>query len=328
MAAPGSALSRARPVLGWVGRRFKLVALVGTVVGLGLALWNQRESLRAFDWDLDWPLFALACGLFAAAPLVQASSFWLVLRALGFQSPFGFAVVVWMRSFLLRYAPSGALAVAYRVRSRERLRLERPDVYSTFAYEQVVALASGGVACIVGFLVAGSWPPRLAAAVSAAAILLAVALRPAFLGRPLQRRLAAKGVVLSRLLRGRLLAAIVGVNVLGWAFTGMAAWAVAASLTDRELPSVLWLIGAYAFAYLLGFLVPVLPGGLGLRDATLVGLLAGHFGIGVATAVALTIRLGSTIGELLAIGAVELAARISSRRAAPPLGPSAPPAAP
>jgi uncharacterized membrane protein YbhN (UPF0104 family) len=304
-----------RSLVGWLGRRFKVLALLGTSIGLGFALWNQREALRAFDWDLDWPVFALSCLLFALAPLVQAFAFWLVLRALGLRSELGEAVLLWMRSFLLRYAPSGALALAIRVRSRKRLRLEKADVYSSFAYEQVVALASGAIACMVGFAISGSWPPRLAVAVSAAIILLAVAIRPAFLGRWIQRRLAQRGVVLSRLLRGRLLAAIVCVNALAWAATGAAAWTLTTSLTDRPVPDAFWLLGAYSFAFLLGFLVPVLPGGLGLRDATLVGLLAGHFGVGVATAVALTLRLASTLGELLAIGGVELVARV--RRIAP-----------
>ncbi|MDP9491840.1 MAG: flippase-like domain-containing protein [Actinomycetota bacterium] len=313
-----------RAIAGWLGHRFKTVALVGTVIGIGLALWSQREALRAFDWDLDWAVLALACALFAVAPLVQAVSFWLVLRALGLPSRFSEAVVLWMRSFLLRYAPSGALALAIRVRSRNRLRAEKPEIYSSFAYEQVVALASGAVACMVGFAISGSWPPRLAVGVSAAAILLAVAVRPAFLGRWLQRRLAARGVVLSRLLRGRLLAAIVSVNVLSWLATGAAAWTLTRSLTDGPVPDLAWMVGAYSFAYLLGFLVPLLPGGLGLRDATLIGLLSGHFGLGVATAVVLTLRLASTIGELIAIGSVELAARI--RRMASPGRPPAPPA--
>jgi glycosyltransferase 2 family protein len=317
-----------RAVLGWLGRRFKLVALVGTVGGLGFALWNQRASLRAFDWDLDYRVFALSCALFAVAPLVQAFAFWLVLRALRFPSPLGEAVVVWMRSFLLRYAPSGALALALRVRARDRLRLEKADVYSTFAYEQVVALSAGAVACMLGFAISGSWPPRLAVAVSAVVIGMAVALRPAFLGRWIQERLARRGVILSRLLRGRLLAAIVSVNAVSWLATGAAAWTLTASLTDRPVPDFFWLLGAYSFAYLLGFLVPVLPGGLGLRDATLVGLLAAHFGVGVATAIALTLRLAGTIGELIAIGSVELAARLRPATGARPPARRAPRRAP
>ena len=61
----------------------------------------------------------------------------------------------------------------------------------------------------------------------------------------------------------------------------------------------------YAFAWLLGFVVPLLPGGLGLRDGTLATFLATRVGTGPATALAIALRLANTLGELLAIGLTE-----------------------
>ena len=58
---------------------------------------------------------------------------------------------------------------------------------------------------------------------------------------------------------------------------------------------------------MLGFLVPLLPGGLGLREGTLIAFLAGPFGAGVATALALALRLVNTLGEFVAIGGTEIA---------------------
>ncbi|MGH2922180.1 MAG: hypothetical protein ACRDKU_08960 [Gaiellaceae bacterium] len=154
---------------------------------------------------------------------------------------------------------------------------------------------------------AGSWPPLAAAAVSLAIIALAVAIRPAFLGRYLQRVLSGRGYEVTRLLRGRQLTYVVAFNALGWVAMGGATWLLIDSLADRPTPEIAWLVAVYAFSYLLGFVVPVLPGGLGMRDATLVGFLATRFTTGVATALALAVRLANTLGELLAIGLVELA---------------------
>jgi len=54
------------------------------------------------------------------------------------------------------------------------------------------------------------------------------------------------------------------------------------------------------------FVVPLLPGGLGLRDGTLIAFLATTTGVGAATAIAIALRLANTLGEFLAIGLVEL----------------------
>jgi hypothetical protein len=78
------------------------------------------------------------------------------------------------------------------------------------------------------------------------------------------------------------------------------------SLTTEDRPAFLWLLGAYSFVWLLGFVVPLLPGGLGLRDGTLIAFLATTMGVGAATAIAIALRLANTLGEFLAIGMVEL----------------------
>ena len=181
--------------------------------------------------------------------------------------------------------------------------------------EQLAALASGAIACVAGFAAARSWPPLAAIAICAVAVGVSVAVRPRFLGRLAQGLLAARGIEIPALLRGRSLALVIAVNALGWLATGAGAgaWTLVHALSERETPGLGWLIGAYAFAWLLGFLVPLLPGGLGLRDGTLVVLLTSHFGTGVATALALGLRLANTVGELVAIGFVELVYRIWRR---------------
>jgi hypothetical protein len=50
----------------------------------------------------------------------------------------------------------------------------------------------------------------------------------------------------------------------------------------------------------------LLPGGLSLRDGTLIAFLATTTGVGAATAIAIALRLANTLGEFLAIGMVEL----------------------
>jgi hypothetical protein len=305
-----------RRFLAAANERFKWIALVGTGAGIALALWSQREAVVAFDWSVSWSALALSIVLFALAPAAQGVSFWLILRFLGLPSRLDEALVIWMRSFLLRYAPSGALAVVIRVRERERLGATKAHVLTATAYEQLAALVSGAIVAVVAFALAPGAVPRLAAVACAVAVAVAVALRPRFLGTPLQALAGRRGIEIPAILRGRTLAAVIALNTASWAATGAAVWVLVAALSSEgtEMPNAFWLLGAYAFAWLLGSVVPLLPGGLGLREGTLAAFLASSFGAGAATALALALRLVNTLGELLAIGAVELGYRVRARR--------------
>ena len=84
-------------------------------------------------------------------------------------------------------------------------------------------------------------------------------------------------------------------------------------LTTGGAPGLAWLTAAYSLGYLVGFITPFLPGGLGAREGTVVAVLVARYGIGVATTLALAIRLANTLGELVACGILE-AVYLGARR--------------
>jgi hypothetical protein len=286
-------------------RRFRELAAIATVLGVAGALWSEREALLDFDWRLAPVSFGAAIVLFAVAPFVQAVSFWLMLRLLGLDAHLSEALLLWMRSFLLRYAPSGALALVIRIRDRRRFAASTRDVWLVTGYENLAALCAGAAFCVAAFALAGGWPPLLAIVIAGAALALAVAVRPAFFRRWARALLARRGLEFPSLLRGRQLALVILVNTLAWLATGGAAYLLVRALVTHLNVSPVWLAAVYSFAWLLGFIVPLLPGGLGLRDGVLVALLATRIGAGPATAVALALRVAATFGELLAIAVTE-----------------------
>lgn len=215
--------SRVRAAWAWLNRWFPWLALVGVVVGLTLAVRGQWEAITELEWAGAWPILVASAGLFAAAPLAQASTSWIILRLLGAPAPFGETMRIWADSYVLRYAPSGALAVVYRVRERERVHATREQILVSEAYENL------GPATGLGFLA---------------------------------------------LLNG---------------------------LSDDPSPGLRWAVATYAVAYLIGFIVPFLPGGLGAREGTLVAVLAPRYDFGAATGIALATRLAVTLGEAIAV---------------------------
>ncbi len=282
------------------------IALAATALGIGLAVHSQWAAIVGLDWARSWRVILLAALCFAVPPLLQAVSFWVALRLIAVRAPFADTVQIWARAYVLRYAPSGALAVLYRVRERERLAASSQEVLLATGYEHLGSLAAGAIVCVAAFLAAGGAPPLVAVGIAVPTLGLALAVRPRF-AEPLLRRVATRfGLDEPALMRGRDLGLVVGLNVAGWLGTAAGAWVVVAGLAPGGAPSVARLTALYAVGYLVGFVVPFLPGGLGAREGTLVAVLAARYGAGVATALALTIRLVTTLGEALAVGLIEL----------------------
>jgi dolichol-phosphate mannosyltransferase len=296
------------------------------VIGLAWAAWTQRDAIAAFDWSADRGQLALAVALFAVAPLLQGLTFALGLRRIGAGGPASALAKVWARSFLLRYEPSGAIGFVYRVSARERVGASTAQVLTVTGYEQLAVVVAGAAAAVAGFLAAGVDPPVLAIVLFVAAAVAAVAARPRFVGGWLHDRLRARGIETAGPLRGRTLALMVALDAAGWIATGLGAWTLARALGATGGLDAFLLLGAFALSWLLGVLVPLAPGGLGLREGSLVVSLAAAIGAGPATALALALRLASFAGELVAIAVAEVAATALARREAATPAPAAAPA--
>lgn len=293
-------------VWAWLNRWFHWIALVGVTIGLVLAVRSQWPAISELDWAGSWRTILLGAALFSVAPLAQATTSWIILRLLGAQAPFGETMVIWAHSYVLRYAPSGALAIVYRVRERERVRATRDQILSSEAYELLGSMVAGACAVLLGFAALGKVPPLIGLAIAAPVIAVGFAVRPRFLGRWAQALLRRRGID-TPILRGRHLIVVVAVNLVAWTGTGLGFLVLLNGLTEEPSPGLIWAIASYAVGYLVGFVVPFLPGGLGAREGALVAVLSPRYGFGTATGVSLVTRLAVTLGEALAVAAIWLA---------------------
>lgn len=301
-------------------RHWRTIAFLVGLGGLAFAVYAQRDAVASFDWSVDRGVLVAAILLMAVAPVAQAVTFVVALRALGVSAAWDATLRMWARSFLLRYEPSGAVGFAYRVGARERVGASTAQVLTATGYEQLGAVAAGAVAAVAGFLAAGVDPPLLAIALCAAAVAAVVAVRPSFLGGWVVERLRARGIQTAGLLPGRTLTGLVVLNLGGWAATGAGAYTLVRALGGGGELDAYLLLGAFALSWLLGVLVPLAPGGLGLREASLIVSLTGAVGSGVATALAVALRLVSFAAELVAVALLELVAvALGRHRPADPL---------
>jgi uncharacterized membrane protein YbhN (UPF0104 family) len=263
---------------------------------------------------------------------------WLALAAVLYLAGMGFSVLYWGRlmhhlgaspsplriarahyvSQLGKYAPGKALALLLRVGM-----VTGPDTRASIAalaafHEVLATMASGA---LVGCLCAFSLPPghidwpalwrfdpsghhepgrwQFLALGLALFLITAVPILP-----PIFNRLAA-GVA-------RPFAAAALPRV-GWAafFEGLLTTAPCWPLfgmalecglhaVDAPIPPLPHLIAAMALAYVAGFVVPISPGGLGVREFVLALLLAGQADAGVVALAVLLLRLAWTLAECVA----------------------------
>ena len=300
-----------------------LLALAA-VGGLAWAAWGQRAALAAFDWSLPAGALIGAVALLAVAPVLQAVGWVVALRRLGAAAPAGPALRAWARSFVLRYEPSGALGYVHRVRQSERLGASPAAVLTASGYEQLAAVAAGAATAVGAALLAGLRPSWPALGLLGGLVALGIALRPGVLGDRVVAGLRARGIHATGPLPGRVLAGLVAVDAIGWLATGLGVTVLVRALgVGPEALGGAALLAAFALGWLFGVLVPLAPGGLGLRDATFVVAVGAAVGPGTAAALALALRLVSLAGELAAVAALEAlawgtarAARARARRAA------------
>lgn len=137
----------------------------------------------------------------------------------------------------------------------------------------------------------------------AAAPFLLACLHPRVLNLLLARVLAlTRQPPLEQPLTGRVLAGALGWGFVAWACFGLQIWVLAIRLGAPPASGLLLSIGGYAFAWAVGLVVVIAPGGLGIRDVLLVTILTPVIGSGNASAVALVSRLLNTAADLLAAG--------------------------
>ncbi|GAA0216092.1 lysylphosphatidylglycerol synthase transmembrane domain-containing protein [Actinomadura nitritigenes] len=108
----------------------------------------------------------------------------------------------------------------------------------------------------------------------------------------------------------------VGWTVLGWALFGVHTWLLCLAV-GGDGPGLPFLAtGAYALAFVAGFLVFIAPGGIGAREAALTVVLTPVLPAGAPVVVAIASRVVLTVADLLNAGAGLLLGRSARRHRA------------
>lgn len=295
----------------------------------GYALWNQTQARQR-------PLAATSVAWLAAAGVAYLLSwlpsvwFWRTLmRAMGSRVSFRDAARAYYCGQLGKYIPGKAMVLVIRAalvkdRGCPPLAAAVTATYETLVMMGVGIALGGGLApllfpnWIASRRPAIALPPALEIAVT---LILMAALVGASL--PLVSRLltwvAAKALrqslvsVQQFVLPTRLLAAGCGAFVIAWTVQGLGLGMIVYAVGEAgfNVGGWPWWTGAVALSTSLGFLVLFAPGGLGVREGILLGILNAQPGVSPQTAVLVTVlaRVVSFVAELVISGALLLALR-------------------
>lgn len=303
------------------GRRMVFLGgqiIVGTVVVYyiyrtlaGLIAAGGFAELR-----FDWPLMAASVAAFTLYNLMFVHSSQLVLRAVGERASFSSAFQLNYVSSLGKYLPGGIWHVVGRFALADALGVRKRGVVVMTVFENALGVVSGIVVGIVGLGLSAAdafgLPVWLPPVVGAASL---VALHPAIFGRMMAFGLKHMGAdeQMPHLSFGTTLA-LVAYRCVGWLVAGIGFSWYTRALTPDPAGGLGLFAGAIAAASVFGLLVIFVPGGIGVREASLTALLTPTLGPVVAGTVGLTSRVWTTVVELgLSAVAVALSARVRVR---------------
>ncbi len=299
-----------------LGRKILLSVAFGAVIYLGLTIYGQSAEVGQALTGFQWTYVPILLGLASMNYVTRFIKWHYYLRLLGIRLPAGRSFSVFLSGLVMTVTPGkmGEVFKSFLLKETDGIAIsetapvvlaERMSDLVALVVLTLVGLASVGLgleAPLVGLgLVAGGMVVASQRRLSLGAIALLG--RPAFLTRFAGRMRTAYESA-SCLLRFRVMALATLISIPAW-FWECAAFYVALRGTGAAL-SLLKATSIYGFSSVAGAL-SMLPGGLGVMEGSLAGLLA-RSGVARPEAVGATLIIRAcTLWFAVLVGAVAAA---------------------
>lgn len=216
------------------------------------------------------------------------------------------AARIWTISSLGKYIPGKVWSIAGMAVMAERAGVSGAAATGSAIIMQLIALATGAIVSlmltgtnILDYLLRpylGEWGSMVAFAGAGLALLCAVALTLPSVTRRIGLLIGKPESV--QPVEPSALAAALFVNFIAWAGYGLAFQLLLLGTIPGLEMTWSTATGAFATSYIIGYLILVVPGGIGVREAALVFLLKGTLDLGPAVALAAASRITLTVNEI------------------------------
>jgi uncharacterized membrane protein YbhN (UPF0104 family) len=309
------AFLRRRRVL--VGLQLAFVAAVLAFLGYALRdVWADAIPRLA---DADLAYVAGALGVLGAYYLLFAVGWWWLLAAFRIRVSYGIALQAEMASMLAKYVPGGIWTPLARI-----VWLRRAGGVSDTSFVVSSILLEAGLSAVAGILVFTAGLAAVDAVDAPLVPLFAFAITVAILLHPRVFTAIAR-VVFRRFgapepprLPYRILLGLLGYYGFTWLVGGTALYLLLRSLdADPGLETIPYLGGAAAVGAIVAVLTVFAPSGLGVREASMYGLLVVVVPSSAALGATVLNRLAITLVEAALLGGGVLVSRLSRGRRSP-----------
>jgi len=317
------------PTTGRRARVLTVVKWVAAVVALAFLVWSiarQWDDIARDFVRLDAGTIVLGVAATIVALVANMLSWRAMMSASGFRVRLAAASSIFFVGQLGKYIPGGVWSIAAQAELGRAHGLQRTGSAVAALASMLVSMVTAAVVGIVAVLLASSTGFATFWWLIPLIVVGLVCLTPPVLGRLISVAFR----ILRRPAQDTTLTWTGTVMSLVWSLVMWLAYGVQATLVLRvfgaDSPTLFPVaVGAYAVAWLVGFVVVIAPAGIGPREGILVLLLGSVAGGSAPLALAVISRVFMTIGDvvLAGVGAL-LAARHRRKTAAAALGGGAP----
>jgi glycosyltransferase 2 family protein len=300
-------VSRLRDVADFASRHRRLLGvlqLVVLVVFFGSLGWALRGSFDSAAHDLDHAnlvLFLLGCVALGLYYLVFVVGWMWILREWGVRMTYPVALRAEMVSMLAKYIPGGIWTPAARVVAARRAGVtDAALVTSSMLLEAGLSAVSGVLVFVLSLAYVDNVDAPLAPLLVFGAV-VAILVQPRVF-RPLARKVLRRFGYTKELpnMRARTLYLLLCFYAATWVVGGVALWLIVRSVgAHPEAASIVFLGGVSAVGAIVAVLFVFAPSGLGVREASMYGLLLAVATPGQALGAVALNRLALTAVELL-----------------------------
>jgi hypothetical protein len=300
-----------------------MVVVIAVAIATNLGSHWRKLLDAVFAMDARW--MALAFGICLVHRVVNTLGWTMVLWAMGRPLPSRTGARIWLASEACRWLPGSIWAYGSRGLLATRAGIPPAVAAVSLVWELLITMLAWFLVAALGLLFwTGPVPPAIEAAgrwmagcswpvaiVGAAAVGVAVVLGSKALGRKLSKLSAAGRDLRHFRANGPGLARVLLFHIGMVAVNGLTFWLVVQAAPGGDRCPVAVALAANSIAWLVGLFALFAPGGLVVREATIVVLLSGWMPAEQALTVALAWRAIQVAAEL--VGCLAIVSGNSSR---------------
>jgi len=290
----------------WVVVGLQLAAVAVLLGALGYAFRDAWEEAKPRLRHADLLDLGIALAILAAYYLLFTIAWQRILRAWGLRIPYFLALQAEMASILAKYIPGTVWIPAARVAALRRVGIRDTALILASVVLEAGLSAVAGVLIFFASLTALGVDDAPIVPLVAFTLVCAIGLHPRVFTPVARRVLRPFGASDFPPLPWRTLLGVMAFYAGTWLVGGTAVFFLLRSVGgDPEWTDIPYLAGVSAVAAIVAVLSIVTPSGLGVREASMYGLLVAIVPEGVALGATILNRLTITIVEvaLLAVGA-------------------------